>query len=60
MVRTFFRKLLTYLSSKDDSDDDLDEDVEEQCTRKRRKFIRRNHIQGHTCVSGLYNVAVRL
>ncbi|KAJ0439810.1 hypothetical protein HanPI659440_Chr07g0261111 [Helianthus annuus] len=47
MVRTFFRKLLRYLSSEDDSDDDLDEDVEEQCTRKRRKFIRRNHIQGH-------------
>ncbi|XP_022018436.1 uncharacterized protein LOC110918428 isoform X1 [Helianthus annuus] len=48
MVRTFFRKLLRYLSSDDDdSDDDLYEDVEEQCTRKRRKFIRRNHIQGH-------------
>ncbi|KAJ0467388.1 putative harbinger transposase-derived protein [Helianthus annuus] len=47
MVRTFFRKLLRYLSSDDDSDDDLYEDVEEQCTRKRRKFIRRDHIQGH-------------
>ncbi|KAM0055725.1 hypothetical protein Hdeb2414_s0006g00209541 [Helianthus debilis subsp. tardiflorus] len=47
MVRTFFRKLLRYLSSEDDSDDDLDEDVKEQCTRKRRKFIRRNYIQGH-------------
>ncbi|KAM0024321.1 hypothetical protein Hdeb2414_s0022g00614411 [Helianthus debilis subsp. tardiflorus] len=34
MVRTFFRKLLRYLSLEDDSDDDLDEDVKEQCTRK--------------------------
>ncbi|KAM0010548.1 hypothetical protein Hdeb2414_s0074g00775591 [Helianthus debilis subsp. tardiflorus] len=46
MVRTFFRKLLRYLSSEDDNDDDLDEDVEEQCTHRSRKFIRRNHIQG--------------
>ncbi|XP_035833771.1 uncharacterized protein LOC110876773 [Helianthus annuus] len=47
MVRTFFRKMLRYLSSEDDSDDDLDEDVEEHCTCRRRKFVRRNHIQGH-------------
>ncbi|KAF5794373.1 putative harbinger transposase-derived protein [Helianthus annuus] len=47
MVCTFFHKLLRYLSSEDDSNDDLDEDVKEQCTRKLRKFIRRNHIQGH-------------
>ncbi|KAJ0824976.1 putative harbinger transposase-derived protein [Helianthus annuus] len=50
MVRTFFRKLLTYLSSSEDSDDDLNEDVEGQCIRKRRKFIRRDHIQGHECL----------
>ncbi|KAM0059439.1 putative harbinger transposase-derived protein [Helianthus debilis subsp. tardiflorus] len=50
MVRTFFRKLLTYLSSSEDSDHDLNEDVEGQCIRKRRKFIRRDHIQGHECL----------
>ncbi|XP_076931510.1 uncharacterized protein LOC143596691 [Bidens hawaiensis] len=47
MRRTFFRKLLTYISSEDDSDVDLNEDGKGQCIRKRRRFIRRNHIQGH-------------
>ncbi|KAM0036083.1 hypothetical protein Hdeb2414_s0014g00422051 [Helianthus debilis subsp. tardiflorus] len=54
MVRTFFRKLMRYLSTDDDSDDDLYEDVEKRCTRKRRKFIRRNHIQGHERLYGDY------
>ncbi|XP_076924851.1 uncharacterized protein LOC143587440 [Bidens hawaiensis] len=51
MPRTFFRKLLTYISSsEDDSDVDLNEDGEGQCIRKRCRFIRRNHIQGHQCL----------
>ncbi|XP_076953167.1 uncharacterized protein LOC143627166 [Bidens hawaiensis] len=34
------------MSSEDDSDD-FNDDVEIPCIRKRRKFIRRNRIQGH-------------
>ncbi|XP_042942910.1 uncharacterized protein LOC122277097 [Carya illinoinensis] len=49
--RTFFRKLLTYVSSEDDSDV-LNEEVDGQSSRhcpsrQRRNFIRRDHTQGH-------------
>ncbi|KAI3827348.1 hypothetical protein L1987_01421 [Smallanthus sonchifolius] len=44
MARTFFRKMLTYVSSEDDSDN---EDDDGQSSRQRRKFIRRDHIEGH-------------
>ncbi|XP_042968395.1 uncharacterized protein LOC122301247 [Carya illinoinensis] len=51
MARTFFRKLLTYVSSEDDSDVHTEE-VDGQSSRQRdnrqpRKFIRRDHAQGH-------------
>ncbi|XP_035545784.1 uncharacterized protein LOC118348335 [Juglans regia] len=52
MPRTFFRKLLTYLSSKNELDVVLNDEVDRQSSRDRgnhqcRKFIRRDHIQGH-------------
>ncbi|XP_042964787.1 uncharacterized protein LOC122299017 [Carya illinoinensis] len=52
MARTFFRKLLTYVSSEDDSDVVLNEEADGQSSRhrnnrQRRKFIRRDHIEGH-------------
>ncbi|XP_042942724.1 uncharacterized protein LOC122276897 [Carya illinoinensis] len=51
MARTFFRKLLTYVSSEDDSDVHTEE-VDGQSSRQRgnrhpRKFIRRDHAQGY-------------
>ncbi|XP_042963607.1 uncharacterized protein LOC122297537 [Carya illinoinensis] len=51
MARTFFRKLLTYVSSEDDSDVHTEE-VDGQSSRQRdnrhpSKFIRRDHAQGH-------------
>ncbi|XP_042974639.1 uncharacterized protein LOC122306272 [Carya illinoinensis] len=51
MARTFFRKLLTYVSSEDDSDVQNME-VDGQSSRRRgnsqrHKFIRRDHVQGH-------------
>ncbi|XP_042942586.1 uncharacterized protein LOC122276741 [Carya illinoinensis] len=51
MARTFFRKLLTYVSSEDDSDvlnEEADGQSSRHCSnRQRRKFIRRDHTQGH-------------
>ncbi|XP_042939334.1 uncharacterized protein LOC122274354 [Carya illinoinensis] len=52
MAHTFFRKLLTYVSSEDDSDVVLNEEADGQSSRHRdnrqsRKFIRHDHIQGH-------------
>ncbi|XP_042966445.1 uncharacterized protein LOC122300102 [Carya illinoinensis] len=51
MARTFFCKLLTYVFSEDDSDVHTDE-VNGQSSRQRdnrhpRKFIQRDHAQGH-------------
>ncbi|XP_042973083.1 uncharacterized protein LOC122304885 [Carya illinoinensis] len=55
MTRTFFHKLLTYVSSEDDSDVVLNDEADRQSSRhhgnrQRRKFIRRDHIQGHECL----------
>ncbi|KAF5481362.1 hypothetical protein F2P56_002019 [Juglans regia] len=52
MARTFFLKLLTYLSSEDELDVVLNDEADGQSSRhsanrQRRKFIRRDHIQGH-------------
>ncbi|XP_042977865.1 uncharacterized protein LOC122308659 [Carya illinoinensis] len=51
MARTFFRKLLTYVSSEDDSDvQNMEADGQSSRRRgnsQRRKFIRRDHVQGH-------------
>ncbi|XP_042962700.1 uncharacterized protein LOC122296975 [Carya illinoinensis] len=51
MTHTFFRKLLTYVSSEDDSDV-LNEEADGQSSRhrgncQRPKFIQRDHIQRH-------------
>ncbi|XP_042951308.1 uncharacterized protein LOC122285750 [Carya illinoinensis] len=51
MARTFFHKLLTYISSEDDSDVVLNEEADGQSSRhrdnrQRGKFIRHDHIQG--------------
>ncbi|KAK9067688.1 hypothetical protein SSX86_011799 [Deinandra increscens subsp. villosa] len=50
MARTFFRKLLMYMSSEDDSDDALNERVDGQSSRQPRKFIKRDRIKGHKCL----------
>ncbi|XP_042973135.1 uncharacterized protein LOC122304941 [Carya illinoinensis] len=51
MARTCFRKLLTYVSSEDDSDvQNIEADGQSSRQRgnsQRRKFIRRGHVQGH-------------
>ncbi|XP_076915753.1 uncharacterized protein LOC143575212 [Bidens hawaiensis] len=52
MAPTFFCKLLTYLSSENESDVELNEDIDGQSSsycdnRQRRKFIQRDRIQGH-------------
>ncbi|XP_040998153.1 uncharacterized protein LOC121244196 [Juglans microcarpa x Juglans regia] len=52
MACTFFRKLLAYLSFEDELDVVLNDESDGQSSshrtnRQRRKFIRRNHIQGH-------------
>ncbi|XP_042957931.1 uncharacterized protein LOC122293424 [Carya illinoinensis] len=51
MARTFFRKLLTYVSSEDESDvQNMEADGQSSRRRgnsQRRKFIRRDHVQGH-------------
>lgn len=47
MAGTLLRRLLTYDSSDDDSDVDFNENDDGQSSRKRRKFIRRDHIEGH-------------
>ncbi|XP_042964635.1 uncharacterized protein LOC122298854 [Carya illinoinensis] len=54
MARTFFRKLLTYVSSEDDSDVQ-NMKADGQSSRRhgnnqRCKFIRRDHVQGHECL----------
>ncbi|XP_035541678.1 uncharacterized protein LOC109020365 [Juglans regia] len=59
MARTFFLKLFTYLSSKDELDVVLNDEADEQSSRhranrQRSKFIRRDHIQGHECLFGDY------
>ncbi|XP_042966422.1 uncharacterized protein LOC122300089 [Carya illinoinensis] len=50
MARSFFRKLLTYVSSENESDVILNDEANRQSSRhhdnrQRRKFIRRDHIQ---------------
>ncbi|XP_018810345.2 uncharacterized protein LOC108983230 [Juglans regia] len=52
MARSFFRKLLTYLSSDDELDAVINAEADGESSRhhgnrQRRKFIRRDHIQGH-------------
>ncbi|XP_040987882.1 uncharacterized protein LOC121235613 [Juglans microcarpa x Juglans regia] len=52
MVYSFFRKLLTYLSSDDELDAVINAEADEESSRhrgnrQRRKFIRCDHIQGH-------------
>ncbi|KAF5468688.1 hypothetical protein F2P56_012825 [Juglans regia] len=52
MARSFFRKLLTYLSSDDELDAVINVEADGELSRhrgnrRRRKFIRRDHIQGH-------------
>ncbi|XP_035551517.1 uncharacterized protein LOC108981773 [Juglans regia] len=55
MARSFFRKLLTYLSSDDELDAVINVEADGESSRhhgnrQRRKFIRRDHIQGHECI----------
>ncbi|KAF5451832.1 hypothetical protein F2P56_026897 [Juglans regia] len=55
MARSFFRKLLTYLSSDDELDAVINAEADGESSRhhgnrQRRKFIRRDHIQGHECL----------
>ncbi|XP_042962638.1 uncharacterized protein LOC122296908 [Carya illinoinensis] len=51
MARTFFRKLLTYVSSEDENDvQNMEADGQSSRQRgnsQRRKFIRHDHVQGH-------------
>ncbi|XP_040995207.1 uncharacterized protein LOC121241496 [Juglans microcarpa x Juglans regia] len=52
MTHSFFRKLLTYLSSDDELDAVINAEADGESSRhcgnrQRRKFIRRDHIQGH-------------
>ncbi|XP_041000248.1 uncharacterized protein LOC121246228 [Juglans microcarpa x Juglans regia] len=52
MARSFFRKLLTYLSSNNELDVVLNVEADGESSRhrgnrQRRKFIRRDHIQAH-------------
>ncbi|XP_035551461.1 uncharacterized protein LOC118349841 [Juglans regia] len=54
MTRSFFRKLLTYLSSDDELDAVINAEADGESSRhhgnrQRCKFIRRDHIQGHEC-----------
>ncbi|KAF5472425.1 hypothetical protein F2P56_009145 [Juglans regia] len=55
MARSFFRKLLTYLSSDDELDAVMNAEADGESSRhhgnrQRRNFIRRDHIQGHECL----------
>ena len=51
MVRSLFRKILAYFSSEDDTDVESERaHVQYSENRQHRKFIRRNHNQGHECL----------
>ncbi|KAF5448017.1 hypothetical protein F2P56_033525 [Juglans regia] len=55
MARSFFRKLLTYLSSDDELDAVINAEADGESSRHHgnrqpRKFLRRDHIQGHECL----------
>ncbi|KAF5471788.1 hypothetical protein F2P56_008557, partial [Juglans regia] len=55
MARIFFQKLFTYLYSEDELDVVLNDEADGQSSRhcanhQRRKFVRRDHIQGQECL----------